>query len=160
MAYRVKLKRAFSLSLLAPLIASAPMVISDNDDSIDDADQPPALSVVARNKRILAIGRALDEFRLLSPTMPVAQIQAFLLVAIDERIGMTDVAELTGVKPSTASRYLLDLGVARTALDNAYDLLDRGVDPMNTRKARYTLTRKGKALVSRLVDSLAVAFED
>ena len=104
-----------------------------------------------RKATIDALCLALEEFRRLSPTMPVAQVQAFLLVALDETVSMTDVAELTGVRPSTASRYLLDLGVRRTQLDNAFGLLERGVDPMNTRRARYSLTKRGTLFVNRLI---------
>lgn len=161
MATPPKLRKLFGLLLVAPLMASAPMVTPNDDaDDILETDSLPALAHGGRTRSLVAISKALEEFRLLSPTMPVAQIQAFILVAIDERLGMSDVADMTGVKPSTASRYLLDLGIARTALDNSFGLLDRGIDPVNTRKARYTLTRRGKALINRLVDALSVAVGD
>lgn len=110
-----------------------------------------------RTSAIIAIGRILDEFRRLNPNMPVAQIQAFLLVALDDGHGMTEIAGKVDVKPSTASRYLLDMGIPRADDDGAYGLIERGIDPQNTRKARYTLTKKGQRLVQAITAVLEEA---
>jgi DNA-binding MarR family transcriptional regulator len=107
-----------------------------------------------RAKRIVALGRVLDEFRKLNPSMPVSQIQALLLVALDLPMGMGDYAERTGVKPSTASRYLLDLGPPRHPDDSAFGLIDRGVDPQEPRRARYTLSKRGKQLVKQILNMM------
>ena len=103
-----------------------------------------------RAARIIAVGKVLDEFRKLDPKMPIAQVQAFLLIALDSNMGMQDFAEMAGVRDSTASRYLLDLGAKRVDGDDALDLIIRGVDPTNPRRARYSLSRKGKALVAKI----------
>jgi DNA-binding MarR family transcriptional regulator len=100
-----------------------------------------------RSAAIIAVGRILDEFRRLNPNMPVAQIQAFLLVALDEGDGMTEIADKVDVKPSTASRYLIDLG---SSAQDTYGLINRGFDSTNVRKARYHLTDKGKRLVKAI----------
>lgn len=107
-----------------------------------------------RTNAIIALGRTLDEFRKLNPNMPVAQIQAFLMVALDMGLGMTEISDKTGIKNSTTSRYLLEMGPSRLEGDGAFGLVERGVDPQNTRKARYTLTRKGEKLLRAVVDIL------
>lgn len=108
-----------------------------------------------RTQAIIALGRILDEFRNLNPNMPVAQIQAFLMVALDCGLGMSEISDKTGIKNSTTSRYLIELGASRLAGDGALGLVDRGVDPTNTRKASYTLTRKGKRVVEAVLAILA-----
>lgn len=112
------------------------------------------LSPDQRTNAIIALGRTLDEFRKLNPNMPVAQIQAFLMVALDMGLGMTEISDKTGIKNSTTSRYLLEMGPSRLEGDGAFGLVERGVDPQNTRKARYTLTRKGEKLLRAVVDIL------
>lgn len=107
-----------------------------------------------REDLILAFGMVLEEFRELNPNMPVAQIQAFLMVALDIGLGMTEISEAIDIKNSTASRYLLEMGPRRIDGDGSFGLVDRGVDPQNTRKARYTLSRKGKRLIEAVVDHL------
>ena len=110
-----------------------------------------------KRRKLMAIGKVMDEFRRLNPSMPVAQIQAFLMVAADEdAMSMTEFAQRTGLKISTTSRYLLDLGTPRHEEDTAYNLVERGVDPLEPRRARYSLSRKGNALVIRLIK----AFEE
>lgn len=107
-----------------------------------------------RRQVLAAFGKALDEFRRLNPTMPVAQIQTFLLAAIADELTMSEIAEKTGTKVSTTSRYLIDLGIPRTSEDTAYGLLERGMGVRDPRAASYQMSRKGKALVNRLVSTL------
>lgn len=108
-----------------------------------------------RRRKFMAFGKALDEFRRLNPSMPVTQIQAFLMVVVDENdMSMSEFAKRSNLKISTTSRYLLDLGTPRHSEDTAYDLIVRGVDPTEPRRARYSLSRKGKALANRLSDIL------
>lgn len=115
-----------------------------------------APAIIERNpqEKLIALGEALDEFRKLNPMMPVAQIQAFILAALDSDMSMLDMADRIGVKKSTASRYLLDLGPPRSDDDPAYGLIERGVDPIEPRKARYTLSKRGKVLMRRIVQIL------
>lgn len=108
-----------------------------------------------RRRKFMAFGKALDEFRRLNPSMPVSQVQAFLMVVVDEGdMSMTEFANRTGLKVSTTSRYLLDLGTPRHEEDTAYDLIVRGVDPLEPRRASYSLSRKGKALANRIASIL------
>lgn len=113
-----------------------------------------------RRKVLAAFGKALDEFRRVNPSMPVAQIQAFLLAAISDELSMSEIAQRTGTKVSTTSRYLIDLGLPRHGEDTAYGLIERSIDPMEPRRARYLMSRKGKALINRLVSTLVTICED
>lgn len=115
---------------------------------------------VKRRQVLAAFGKALDEFRRINPTMPVAQISAFLLTAISDELSMSEIAVKTGTKVSTTSRYLIDLGIPRHGEDTAYGLIERSIDPMEPRRARYLLTRKGKAVVNRLVSTLVTICEN
>lgn len=108
-----------------------------------------------QSMKIIALGRVLDEFRFLNPNMPVAQIQAFLMVALDTGPSMSDISTATGTKNSTTSRHLLELGPSRLDDDGAFGLVERRVDPQDERRARYLLTRKGKRLVAAVVSILS-----
>lgn len=107
-----------------------------------------------RNLKLLKLKKLLDEFRKLDPTMPIAQVQSFLLAAQENNMSVSEMAERTGIKVSTSSRYLIQLGPKRHDEDPAYGLLERGVDPMEPRRARYTLSRRGKGLVARVLSIL------
>lgn len=113
-----------------------------------------------RRQILVAFGKCLDEFRRINPTMPVAQMQAFLLAVITDELSMSEIAQKTGMKVSTTSRYLIDLGLPRHDADTAYGLIERSIDPMEPRRARYLMTRKSKALINRLVTTLLSICED
>lgn len=130
-------------------------------DPRPDRDVVSSHELSEQRKRFLILGgKILDEFRKLNPTMPVAQIQAFLLVALDSGRGMTELSEELSVKPSTASRYLLDLGERRLPDEKTYGLVERGVDKFDPRKANYRLTRKGKKLVDDILRIIANGRKD
>lgn len=105
--------------------------------------------------RIIALGRVLDEFRKRGLNMPVAQIQAFLIVCLDQGLGMSEIASATDTKDSTTSRYLLEMGPHRVPGDSNMQLVERSVDPMDTRRARYKLTKRGKALCDAICAALS-----
>lgn len=105
--------------------------------------------------KIITFGRILDEFRKLDLNMPVAQIQAFLMVALDTGMGMSEISEAASVKTSTASRYLLEMGPPRIKGDGNMALIERSVDNIDTRRARYKLTPRGRKLVTAICKVLA-----
>jgi DNA-binding MarR family transcriptional regulator len=100
--------------------------------------------------KIIAFGRILDEFRKLNLNMPITQIQAFLMVALDTGMGMTEISEVAGIKPSTASRYLLEMGPPRQSGDDNMELVQRSADPDDIRKVVWVLTPKGRKLVKAI----------
>jgi DNA-binding MarR family transcriptional regulator len=108
-----------------------------------------------REATIIALCKVLDDFRSVNQTMPVSQILAFLLVSLDCNLGMSEISEALNIKNSTASRYLLELGPKRLEGDGSLSLIARGVDPQNTRKARYTLTSRGRRLIEDVLTHLS-----
>lgn len=116
---------------------------------MDDDD-----NVIMLNRTVLrAFCDAVGKFRELSATMPVGEVQMFLLVALYEGASLTELAEYADMKKSTASRYLLDLSDKTRAGGSGYGLITREVDPAELRKNMYALTPKGQNIVSRLVGS-------
>src|ERR1044072_2364702 len=90
---------------IAPTEVGGGVCMPDVVRAGDDADK--------RRQVLVAFGKALAEFGRLNPTMPVAQIQAFLLAVIADELSMSEIAQRTGTKVSTTSRYLIDLGQPR-----------------------------------------------
>lgn len=93
---------------------------------------------------------AISQMRELSSTMPVAELQMFLLVALNEGASLTDLCELADMKKSTGSRYLLDLSDKTRAGTAGYGLVTREVDPSELRKNMYALTAKGRNLIKAM----------
>jgi DNA-binding MarR family transcriptional regulator len=106
--------------------------------------------------KIIVFGRILDEFRKLDLNMPVSQIQAFLMVALDTGMAMSDISECAGIKLSTTSRYLLEMGPPRQSGDANMELVKRSVDPDDNRKVVWVLTPKGRKLVKAICKILEV----
>ena len=97
--------------------------------------------------------RAVGQVRTsIDPLVPTQLVQAFLTVAMEEGMTLTEISERLGTNLSTASRQLLDLGERNRKMEPGYMLVNRIVDPNNLRVNRYTLTPKGKLLVNQLVD--------
>lgn len=103
-----------------------------------------------------------------SDTMPVRQALAFVAVAIratrDGYADLREIAEDTGANSAVASRDLLVLGEhGRGAGKPGYDLVAvdmgaiRATAPggrPDLRRRPYVLTKKGKAVVAKLVESV------
>jgi DNA-binding MarR family transcriptional regulator len=101
---------------------------------------------------IRALYRAITQMRELSATMPVAELQMFLLVALNEGASLSELCEEADMKKSTASRYLLDLSDKTRAGDPGYGLVTREVDPQELRKNMYSLTAKGRNLIKAMIE--------
>ena len=98
-----------------------------------------------------SILEALNTFRDLSPTMPVGEVVMFLTVALNEGDGLMELASLTDMKKSTASRYLLDLSEKTRTGASGYGLLTRDTDPAELRRNMYALSPKGRKIIQQLV---------
>ena len=107
----------------------------------------------ARNRRaIRSLAEAIKRLRYLSPTMPVAEVQMFLVVALNEGSSLGELAELADMKKSSASRYLLDLSDKTRAGGQGYGLVVREADPADLRKNQYALSQKGQLLLAELIN--------
>jgi DNA-binding MarR family transcriptional regulator len=96
----------------------------------------------------------LNEFRKIRPTMPSQYIYTFVLVAMNEGMGVQDYAELADVSQSVMTRNLLDLGVRNRHKEPGFNLVLQRMDPMDMRKHQTFLTPEGKALWRRLLHTL------
>lgn len=115
----------------------------------------PAMSVDLHSadsrKALRNLVFALGVLREQSATMPIGQVQTFFYVALNEGKSLGELAQLTGFKQSTLSRYLLDLSDKTRKGDNGYDLVRREADPHELRRNMYTLTAKGRKLVEGIL---------
>jgi DNA-binding MarR family transcriptional regulator len=106
-----------------------------------------------RARGIKRLDRALRQVRMsIDPLVPTQLVQAFLTVAANEGLTLTEISDKLGTNLSTASRQLLDLSDRNRKMEPGYQLVCRTVDPSNLRVNRYTLTNKGKLLVDELVE--------
>lgn len=96
----------------------------------------------------------LDQFKKISPTMPVQQIMAFLLVAMNEGTSLKELVESSQVKTPTMSRHLIDLGPRNRRMEPGYQLVECRQDPMELRKNQYTLSPRGKYLVNTILEKM------
>lgn len=107
-----------------------------------------------RRTSIRAFLKALHTFRDLSATMPVGELLVFLTVALNEGASLTELAELSDTRKSTASRYLLDLSDKTRAGNPGYGLVSREQDPAELRRNMYGLTAKGRKVIDQLSSAL------
>lgn len=102
-------------------------------------------------KMLRSLYEAIRRMRDLSATMPVSQLQMFLLVSLNEGASLGELAEAADMKKSTASRYLLDLSDKTRAGDAGYGLITRDADPQELRRNMYALTPKGRGLLNDMI---------
>lgn len=112
---------------------------------VDDA-------VVARNRAVIrSINAALTHFRDLSVTIPIGMVQMFLTVALNEGASLTELAEISDMRKSTVSRYLLDLSDKTRSGNPGYGLISRENDPQELRRNMYSLTAKGRIVLQKML---------
>ena len=99
---------------------------------------------------------AVEPFRAIRKAMPLQYIQAFLLVAQEEGLGVNDYAKRAGVSMSTMSRHLLDIGERNRNMEKGFGLVTYRPNPMELRKHEYMLTDKGRALLRQITQNLAI----
>lgn len=110
----------------------------------------------ARTDRQLAVIRTmlfgLDPFFRIRSTMPASAIQAFLLVAEKEGLGVGEYARKAGISPTTMSRHLLDMGERNRHAEDGAGLVEGRENIMNRREKVYHLTAKGRAFINSLTE--------
>lgn len=105
-------------------------------------------------KRLAAALHALEPFRSIRRTLPMQYMHAFLLVALDEGLGVMEYARQAGVAQSVMSRHLLDLGDRSRYGGPGYGLVTTRPDPLNLRRHRVTLTDKGREIASQIMRAI------
>lgn len=111
---------------------------------------PNDIALYGKRATIRSFLEATHTFRDLNPTMPVGEVLMFLTVALNEGASLTELAELSGTRKSTASRYLLDLPDKTRTGAAGYGLVSREQDPEELRRNMYGLTAKGRKVIAQL----------
>lgn len=97
---------------------------------------------------------AIEPFREIRSTMPLQYVVAFLLVAMEEGLSVSDYAQRAGVSLSVMSRHLLDIGERNRHMEEGFGLVTSRQSPAELRKNELYLTPKGKALMHKIVRQL------
>lgn len=97
---------------------------------------------------------ALDEVKGISIHMPVGQLMAFLVVAMNEGKAMKDLVKIADSNVSTMSRQLIDLGQRNRRMEPGYMLIEQRQNPMNLRENQYSVTLKGAHLLKAILKHL------
>lgn len=106
-----------------------------------------------QEKSSSALARArgvLSTFQAISETMPIQIAATFLTVAQYEGRSLREYCDLAGVKQSTMSRHLLDLGERNRQKGPGFHLVEQRSDPQDLRRNVYTLTGKGQKLLQAI----------
>lgn len=82
--------------------------------------------------------------------MPAQYIQAFLLVAAEPGLSVTEYALKSGVSNSVMSRHLLDIGDRNRHMAEGFGLVTSRANPMELRKHEYFLTPKGERIAEKI----------
>jgi DNA-binding MarR family transcriptional regulator len=92
-----------------------------------------------------------NAFRQHEQTMPLQYLSAFLLVAGEEGLSVSEYARRAHVSISVMSRHLLDIGDRTRLGEEGLGLVTFRVRPENMREHEYLLTPKGKILWQQIV---------
>jgi DNA-binding MarR family transcriptional regulator len=104
-----------------------------------------------------ALYMALQQFTALRPTMPLQYVMTYLLVAMEEGKGVTELAKIAEVPPTVMTRHLLDIGDRNRAREEGFGLISQERDRNDLRRTHAKFTPKGKALLHRMMTALKTA---
>ncbi len=93
---------------------------------------------------------ALDHFTDVYSIMPLQQAKTFLLVAMEEGLGVGEYARRAGAKSSVMTRHMLDLGEMNRRHQPGLALVYTRPNPMNRRMHQCFLTPTGVALANKV----------
>ena len=93
----------------------------------------------------------IDAFRTIDPAIPSAYIAAFLAVAAQPGLGVTEYAERLDMIRPVCSRVLLEIGVKTRTGGPGYGLVDRMHSTVDMRAVNYYLTPKGRRLLAQVL---------
>jgi DNA-binding MarR family transcriptional regulator len=93
--------------------------------------------------------------RAIRRTMPMQHAFAFLLVTLEEGLGVQEYAERAGITQAVMTRILFALSSrGRRRNKPGYGLVQQAVDLRDSRRHQTFLTIKGKALMQEIVRSV------
>lgn len=105
----------------------------------------------ARLRSLLA---ALEPFFGARQTLPMQLVKSFLLAALHEGEGVTELAQRAGLSQSVMSRHLLDIGDRNRHMEAGFGWTTQRPDPMELRKHQVLLTPKGVGLAHQVCRAL------
>ena len=97
-----------------------------------------------------------EAFRAIRRLMPLQHAYAFLHVAVQEGLSVSEYAKHVGVSQAVMTRILFSLGSGSQGRAPGYGLVQQAIDLEDPRRTQSFLTAKGKALrreIVRLVHS-------
>lgn len=89
--------------------------------------------------------------------MPLQQAKTFLMVAMEEGLGVGEYARKAGANPFVMTRHMLDLGELNRRHEPGLDLVHTKPNPMNRRQHQVFLTPRGVALATSIHRAMAPA---
>jgi DNA-binding MarR family transcriptional regulator len=105
-------------------------------------------------KGLATLLNALEPFFGERQTMPMQLVKSFILAALHEGEGVTELAKRAGLSQSVMSRHLLDIGDRNRHMEAGFGWTTQHTDPMELRKHRVVLTPKGTALAHKVLRAL------
>lgn len=108
---------------------------------------------VEQKALVKSIYNAHKPFRKLRDTMPLQYVSAFLLVAAEENLNVTEYAKRAGVSQSLMTRHLADLGTVNRYHEEGFGLVEAYEDLMDRRNKLVRLTALGKHVVWEMCEA-------
>jgi DNA-binding MarR family transcriptional regulator len=105
-----------------------------------------------QRQALYRIALILEEFRKVSPTMPVSTALTLVTIAMEEGQSITEVANRSGIPLATVSRHYSQLGPVNPTEPKAWELIEYPNDLMNRRKKTVRLTPSGQRTIRSLLD--------
>jgi DNA-binding MarR family transcriptional regulator len=96
---------------------------------------------------------ALKPFRSVRKEMPLQYVQAFLLVATEENLNVTEYAKRAGTSQSLMTRHLMDLGPVNRYHEEGFGLVEAYDDLMDRRNRLIRLSAKGMHVVWEMCEA-------
>jgi len=97
---------------------------------------------------------AIAHFTNIRATMPMQSVNAYLCVALNPGLQVSDYARMGNVSPNLMSRYLKDLGHTNRYGEPSFDLVATEMSPVDRRCHQTLLTQRGLGLALMLVHTL------
>jgi len=93
----------------------------------------------------------MEAFRAIRRLMPLQHAYAFLHVAVEEGLSVSEYAKHVGVSQAVMTRILFSLGSSSQGRAPGYGLVQQAIDLEDPRKTQSFLTAKGKVLMREIV---------
>lgn len=95
--------------------------------------------------------RVFTELKALDTDMTLAQALCLLLIAKNEGLSLSELANKSGVGMASASRYVSAMGKPGPRNQRALGFITATEDPLERRKKVIQMTTKGRTFVNKLI---------